>query len=194
MANYRWYQDVFVSRIMLRKDCHKPYWKERFIDCLPPIFAHKVKQVLMGTNDSFNYDNLTYDDVFSTIKKFCTSMCNNEKLLTHQLQIKKKSNFCEQNNLPPIALSRRKGTKHDKSHKCYSHKKYKRYKNNSVKPNDFHDKKKNVSKKYKQLGKFNMLKIDNKVQKELFKILDDFSSLNLLNLLKIIPCKNIKFC
>ena len=48
-----------------------------------------------------------------------------------------------------------------------------------------------------------MLKIISKDQKELFKILesnnssnslkDDFSSLNLLNLLKIIPCKNIKF-
>ena len=38
-----------------------------------------------------------------------------------------------------------------------------------------------------------MLKIDNRDQKELFKILDNFSSLNLLNLLKMIPCKNIKF-
>ena len=38
-----------------------------------------------------------------------------------------------------------------------------------------------------------MLKIDNKNKKELFKILDDFSSLNLLNLLKMIPSKNIKF-
>ena len=108
----------------------------------------------MGTNDSLNYDNLTYDDIFSAIKKFGTSMCNNEKLLTHQLQIKKKANFCEQNGLPPIASSRQKGTKHDKSRKSYSHKKYKRYKNNFVKPNDFHDKKKNGSGKYKQLGKF----------------------------------------
>ena len=60
------------------------------------------------------------------------------------------------------------------------HKKYKRYKNNFDKPNDFHVKKKNVSGKYKQLGKFkikfHMLKIDNRDQKELFKILDDFSS------------------
>ena len=43
MSDYRWYQDVFISRVMLRKDCHKLYWKERFIDSLPPIFAHKVK-------------------------------------------------------------------------------------------------------------------------------------------------------
>ena len=124
-------------------------------------------------------------------------MGNNKKLLTYQLQ--KKANFCKQNYLPLIG---QKGKKHDKSHKIYSHKKYKRYKNNFVKPNDFY-----VSGKYKQLGKFknnfNMLKIINKDQKELFKILesnnssnsleDDFSSLNLLNLLKIIPYKNIKF-
>ena len=24
MTDYRWYQDVFTSRVMLRKDCHKP--------------------------------------------------------------------------------------------------------------------------------------------------------------------------
>ena len=43
MSNYRWYQDVFISRVMLQKDCYKPYWKKKFIDGLPPIFAHKVK-------------------------------------------------------------------------------------------------------------------------------------------------------
>ena len=59
MFDYRWYQDVFISRVMLRKDCYKPYWKENFIDGLPPIFAHKVKQELMGKNDSIDYDNLT---------------------------------------------------------------------------------------------------------------------------------------
>ena len=28
----QWYQDVFISRVMLRKDRYKPYWKEKFID------------------------------------------------------------------------------------------------------------------------------------------------------------------
>ena len=153
MSNYKWYQDVFISRVMLWKDCHKPYWKERFIDGLPPIFAHKVKQVLMGKNDSIDYDNLTYGDIFSAIKKLGINMCNDEKLLKYQLQTKKKAkyemgNFCEQYGLPPIAYSKQKGKKHDKSHKSYSHKKYKKYKNNFVKPNDFYARKKNVSKKY----------------------------------------------
>ena len=46
MTDYRWYQDVFISRVMLRKDCHKPYWKERFIDGLPPIFTYKGKLLI----------------------------------------------------------------------------------------------------------------------------------------------------
>ena len=86
MTDYRWYQDVFTSRVMLRKDCHKPYWKEKFVDGLPPIFAHKVKQVLMGKNDSIDYDNLTYGDIFSAIKKLGINMCNDEKLLKYHLQ------------------------------------------------------------------------------------------------------------
>ena len=127
MSDYRWYQDVFISRVMLWKDCYKPYWKEKFIDGLHPIFAHKVKQELMGKNDSINYDNLTYGDILSTIKKLGINMCNDEKLLKQQLKNKRKAkyemgNFCEQYGLPPIAHSRQKGKKHDKSYKNYSHK------------------------------------------------------------------------
>ena len=51
-------------------------------------------------------------------------MCNDEKLLKHQLKNKRKAkyemgNFCEQCGLPPIAPSRQKGKKHDKSYKKY---------------------------------------------------------------------------
>ena len=125
MSDHRWYQDVFLSRVMHQKDCYKPYWKENFIDSLPPIFAHKVKQKLIHKNDSIDYDNLTYGDILSTIKKLGINMCNDEKLLKHQLKNKRKakyemSNFCEQYDLPPIAPSRQKG--HDKSHKKYKKK------------------------------------------------------------------------
>ena len=91
MFDYRQYQDVFISRVILRKDCYKPYWKEKLIDGLPLIFAHKVKQELIGKNDSIDYDNLTYGDILSTIKKLGINMCNDEKLLKYQLKKEKKS-------------------------------------------------------------------------------------------------------
>ena len=107
----------------------------------------------MGKKDSIDYDNLTYGDILSTIKKLGINMCNDEKLLKHQLKNKKKAkyemgNFCEQYGLPLITHSRQKDKKHDKIHKSYNHKKYKKYKTNLVKPNDFYAKKKNVSKRY----------------------------------------------
>ncbi|KAL4599159.1 hypothetical protein ACB092_11G107500 [Castanea dentata] len=154
MSDYRWYQDVFTSRVMLRKDSTKPYWKEKFIDGLPPIFAHKVKNELIGKNDSIDFDNLTYGDIFSTIKKIGINMCNDEKWLKQQLKDKKKAkyemgNFCEQYGLPPIAPSRKKGkSKHDKVYKSYSHKKHKRYRTHFVKPNDFYAKNKSAFRKH----------------------------------------------
>lgn len=158
----------------------------------------------MGKNDSIDYDNLTYGDIFSTIKKLGINMCNDEKLLKHQLKNKRKAkyemkNFCEQYGLPPIAPSRKKSKKLDKSHKNI-----KKYINNFVKPNDFYAKKKNVSKKYvkqrsgkgkcfncgksghfnkdykekpgKLKNKFNMVNIDDKEQEELFRILESNNS------------------
>ena len=51
MSDYKWYQNVFISRVMLRKDCHKPYWKENFIDGSPPIFGMIIASL---------YDDLVY--------------------------------------------------------------------------------------------------------------------------------------
>ena len=135
-------------------------------------------------------------------------MCNDEKLLKHQLKNKRKAkyemgNFCQQYGLPPIGPSRQKSKKHDKSHK-----KYKKYRNNIVKPNDFYAKKKNASKRYdeqrsgkvkcfncgkpghfskdckekpsKLKNEFNMLKLDDKEQEELFRIAESNNSFDSL--------------
>ena len=86
ISNYRWYQDVFISRVMLRKDCLKPYWKEKFITGLPPLLAHKVKEELTDKNGTVSYDDLTYGNIFSTIKKLSINMYNDQKMLKQQLK------------------------------------------------------------------------------------------------------------
>ncbi|KAL4627950.1 hypothetical protein ACB092_05G203400 [Castanea dentata] len=175
------YEDVFISRVMLKKDSTKPYWKERFIDGLPPIFAHKVKNELIGKNDSIVFDTLTYGDIFSTIKKFGINMCNDEKW-------------------------QKRKSKHDKVYKSYSHKKHRRYRTHFVKPNNFYAKNKSAFRKHdkQKLGKgkcfnygkfghfikdynqkpgklknkLNMLNINNNDQNELFQILESVASTN----------------
>jgi hypothetical protein len=131
MSDYRWYQDVFISRVMLRTDSFKPYWKEKFIDGLPSLFAHKVKDELVNpTTGSIDYENLTYGDLFSIIKKLGIKMCVDQKMIRQQLKNAKKAkyemgNFCEQFGLPPIAPSRRHRKKPDKFTKKYRHTKRK---------------------------------------------------------------------
>jgi hypothetical protein len=101
-SNYRWYQDVFLFRVMVRSDSQKPYWKEKFIDGLPSLFAYKVKDELINTTTVIiDYENLTYGDLFSTVKKPGIKMCIDQKMIRQQLKNAKKakyemSNFYEQ--------------------------------------------------------------------------------------------------
>ncbi|KAI8558937.1 hypothetical protein RHMOL_Rhmol04G0135000 [Rhododendron molle] len=34
LSDFRWYKDVFIFKVMLRDDCTKPFWKEKFINGL----------------------------------------------------------------------------------------------------------------------------------------------------------------
>ena len=157
MSDYRWYQYVFLSRVMLRSDSQGPYWKEKFIDGLPSLFAHKVKDELMNANTGIiDYKELTYGDLFSTVKKLGIKMCIDQKLIRQQLKNAKKvkyemGNFCEQFGLPPIAPSKRNRKKSDKSFKKKPAPYYNTYKKRKFdKPstsNDFSKKFKNPKKK-----------------------------------------------
>ena len=42
LGDYRWYEDVFTTRVMHRSDCNSPFWKEKFINGLPRLFGEKV--------------------------------------------------------------------------------------------------------------------------------------------------------
>jgi hypothetical protein len=82
MSNYRWYQDFFLSRVMFKSNSQKPYWKEKFIDGLPSLFAHKVKDELIDANTGLiDYEKLTYGDLFSTVKKLGIKMCIDQKMI-----------------------------------------------------------------------------------------------------------------
>jgi hypothetical protein len=105
---------------MVRSDSRKPYWKEKFIDELHSLFAHKVKDELINSiTGLIEYDNLTYSDMFSTVKKLGIKMYIDQKMIRQQLKNVRKTkyemgNFYEQFGLPPIAPSQKNKNKSDK--------------------------------------------------------------------------------
>ncbi|KAL7235354.1 hypothetical protein ACSBR1_018786 [Camellia fascicularis] len=110
LSDFRWYKDVFTSRVMLRDDCTKSFWKEKFINELPSLFANKIRDVLSQPTGIIEYDNLTYGDIISTIQKEGLRMCIDLKLSQKAAKDKDKvkyelGNFCEQYGLPPMAPS-----------------------------------------------------------------------------------------
>ncbi|KAL0010898.1 hypothetical protein SO802_006006 [Lithocarpus litseifolius] len=42
LGDYRWYEDVFTTRVMHRNDCNSPIWKEKFINGLLRLFGEKL--------------------------------------------------------------------------------------------------------------------------------------------------------
>jgi hypothetical protein len=117
MSDFRWYEDVFTSKVMLREYSNKPYWKEKFIDGLPNLFAHKIRTVLSNSNEIIDYDTLTYGDIISTIKQEGLKMCIEQRIAKQQSDNKRKAkyemrNFCEQYGILPMAPSQRNHIKH----------------------------------------------------------------------------------
>ena len=46
LSDFRWYHDVFISKVMIRDDARAPYWKERFLYGLPRALTEKVQETL----------------------------------------------------------------------------------------------------------------------------------------------------
>ena len=58
LGEYRWYEDVFTTRVMQRSDCNSSFWKEKFINGLPRLFGEKVKETLSTPLGVIDYDNI----------------------------------------------------------------------------------------------------------------------------------------
>jgi hypothetical protein len=61
-TDFKWYKDVFLSKLLIRMDNRAPYWKQKFID----YFAHKVKEKFNICHN--NYTSLTYEKIINTLK------------------------------------------------------------------------------------------------------------------------------
>ena len=150
LGEYRWYEDVFTTRVMHRSDCNSPFWKEKFINGLPRLFGEKVKETLCTTLSVIDYDNLTYGDISSMIRSEGMKMCRDLKIQSQASKSKAKyevGNFCTQYDLPSVIPKRKSKFKEKgsskKSHRRRTAAKY--YRKQKFKADDFYKKGKSKS-------------------------------------------------
>jgi hypothetical protein len=190
LSDFRWYKDVFLSKILIRPDNAKAFWKEKFISGLPHYFAYKVREKLFEKGHT-DYAQTTYGEIICTIQKVGLNLCNDLRM-THQLEKEKKyaklelGNFCEQFGYFPLktiapSRQRRKQQKlYKNNYKNYNsnkrNKPYKFYNNKPYKNSNFRTQAKNVGKQKDRTpvcyrcGKTGHFQKNCKVKKEINKI------------------------
>ncbi|XP_065616654.1 uncharacterized protein LOC136062017 [Quercus suber] len=154
LGDFRWYEDVFTTRVMHRSDCNSPFWKEKFINGLPTLFGENVKETLCNHLGVIDYDNLTYGDISSTIRSEGMKMCRDLKIQSKASIGKAKykvGNFCTQYGLPSIIPKRKSEYRGKESSKHFHRRKTsaKYYRKQKHSKDDFYKKGKS-----KSTGKF----------------------------------------
>ena len=148
LGEYRWYEDVFTTRVMHRSDCNFPFWKENFINGLPRLFGEKVKETLSTPLGVIDYDDLTYGDISSTIRSEGIKLCRDLKIQSNKSKTKYEvGNFCTQYGLPSVIPNRkskfREKSSSERPHRKRTHAKY--YRKQKFKTDDFYKKGKSKS-------------------------------------------------
>ncbi|KAG5571564.1 hypothetical protein H5410_061330 [Solanum commersonii] len=116
LDEFRWYKDTYLSRVMELPENGLEFWKAKFIDVLPPLFAERVKKTLRDPQGIIPYSNYTYGKLIGACTQEGINLCNELKL-ARQLKMDKLrersqlGDFCTQFGLPDAS----KGTKHETS-------------------------------------------------------------------------------
>ena len=103
MSDFRWYKDMFLTKLFLRPDCAQDFWKERFIAGLPKLFAERVRESLktkLNTN-TVPYSQISFGQLINFITMEGLNICNDLKL---QSKVRKETSdnrrelgsFCQQ--------------------------------------------------------------------------------------------------
>ncbi|XP_028115638.1 uncharacterized protein LOC114313449 [Camellia sinensis] len=103
LSHFRWYKDVFMTKVHRRTYASSEHWKAKFIDGLPTLFAERVRKKLRDRHDrmSIPYYRYTYGQLIAIITDEGLALCNKLKLQQqmkqqHLTSRKEIGEFCEQ--------------------------------------------------------------------------------------------------
>ncbi|KAG5615270.1 hypothetical protein H5410_015094 [Solanum commersonii] len=115
LTSFRFYKDVFLSKVMELPECNSTHWKSKFINGLLAFFVERVRKTLRGENHSINYEDYSYRKLISACVQGL-SLCNeiklNQQIKRHCISERQQlGEFCEQ-----FALDIPKASSKDKKH------------------------------------------------------------------------------
>ncbi|KAL5736798.1 hypothetical protein ACOSQ2_031586 [Xanthoceras sorbifolium] len=128
LSHFRWYKNIFFSKVFQRKDSSMDFWKERFLDGLPTLFAERVRTRIKNKyGGSIPWHALTYGDISSEIVAEGLAICTEQK--QHRKQEKgstKKTmgDFCEQYGYNESSSKPPKHRSASKNYKPFKKKKF----------------------------------------------------------------------
>ncbi|XP_070041098.1 uncharacterized protein [Nicotiana tomentosiformis] len=93
LTYFRWYKDVFLSRVMELPECNSTHWKSKFIDGLPTLFAERVRKALRGTTMSIDYNSYSYGNHISIYILRNKKESHRHKKEPYRYKKKKKGSF-----------------------------------------------------------------------------------------------------
>ncbi|KAG5610322.1 hypothetical protein H5410_021603 [Solanum commersonii] len=88
LGEFRWYKDTYLSRVMELPENGLEFWKAKFIDGLPSLFAERVKKTLRNPQGIIPYSDLTYGKLIGVCTQEGINLCNELKL-SRQLKMDK---------------------------------------------------------------------------------------------------------
>ncbi|KAK3212824.1 hypothetical protein Dsin_017530 [Dipteronia sinensis] len=58
LSDFKWYKDIFLTRVLQRPDNANSYWKEKFISGLPTLFSTKVRDKMVEQMASSDWSQI----------------------------------------------------------------------------------------------------------------------------------------
>ncbi|KAK2973105.1 hypothetical protein RJ640_009757 [Escallonia rubra] len=95
LTHFRWYKDVFLSKLYQKSNAQQDFWKERFIAGLPNLFSERVRSRIKNKhNGALPFSLYTFGALISEICAEGLVLCNDIKL-KNQLKKEHKSGRTE---------------------------------------------------------------------------------------------------
>ncbi|KAG5601300.1 hypothetical protein H5410_032670 [Solanum commersonii] len=76
LGEFRWYKDTYLSRVMELPENGLEFWKAKFIDGLPSLFAERVKKTLRNLQGIIPYSDFTYGKLIGACTQEGINLCN----------------------------------------------------------------------------------------------------------------------